>query len=176
MPEEEPLTTEDWIKKLSRQADENRLYRYKLYKQVDLEKKDRILDVGCGTGAVTLDIARLTKGEVVGIDIDVDKLMEMCTWYDAENEDVKSAYKLPHHRASDLKAVWRGVAAAMGALLGARGGVDIPDGDFRNLPLDPGTGNVILETTCGAAACATGPHTVNLATSSTVQRLAVSCP
>lgn len=40
--------------------------------------------------------------------------------------DVKSAYKLPHHDAS-LKVVWAGVAAAMAAFLGARGGVNIPD-------------------------------------------------
>ena len=34
----------------------------------------KILDVGCGTGAVTRDIARLTKGKVLGIDIDKKKL------------------------------------------------------------------------------------------------------
>lgn len=63
---------------------------------------------------------------------DVDDLMAMCTWYDSENEDVKSSYKLPHHNASDgYPVVWRGVAAAMGALLGARGGVAIPDSDRR---------------------------------------------
>lgn len=39
--------------------------------------------------------------------------------------------KLPHHRPSDGRVVWRGVAAAMAALLGARGGVDIPDADRR---------------------------------------------
>lgn len=56
---------------------------------------------------------------------DVADLKLMCTWYDADSADVKSAYKLPHHRASGHAAVWRGVAAAMAALLGARGGVDI---------------------------------------------------
>jgi phage head maturation protease len=64
----------------------------------------------------------------------VEDLKLMSTWYDRENEDIKTAYKLPHHRAAGLHAaVWRGVAAAMGALLGARGGVDIPSGDRRGV-------------------------------------------
>ncbi len=65
---------------------------------------------------------------------DVDDLKLMCAWYDAENADNKGAYKLPHHKASGgHPAVWRGVSAAMGALLGARGGVDIPDSDRRGV-------------------------------------------
>ncbi|MBO8180269.1 MAG: TMF family protein [Archaeoglobus sp.] len=39
--------------------------------------------------------------------------------------------KLPHHRPGDHAVVWNGVRAAMAALLGARGGVDIPAGDKR---------------------------------------------
>lgn len=39
--------------------------------------------------------------------------------------------KLPHHRASDGWVILRGVNAAMGVLLGARGGVDVPDADRR---------------------------------------------
>jgi hypothetical protein len=63
----------------------------------------------------------------------VETLRDICAWYDGENPDLKGSYKLPHHRGSDKKAVWRGVAAAMGALLGARGGVDIPAGDKRGV-------------------------------------------
>lgn len=37
--------------------------------------------------------------------------------------------KLPHHRASDAAVVLRGVNAALAALNGARGGVDIPSDD-----------------------------------------------
>lgn len=63
---------------------------------------------------------------------EVEDLRAMCAWVDPENADNKGGYKLPHHRAQGEHAVvWRGVAAAMAALLGGRGGVDIPDGDRR---------------------------------------------
>jgi len=60
-------------------------------------------------------------------------------WYDDKTDDdhsppwKKGAYKLPHHKEIDgeILCVWRGVAAAMGALLGARGGVNIPDNEKR---------------------------------------------
>ena len=64
---------------------------------------------------------------------DVSDLKIMCAWYDSENPDIKTSYKLPHHRAKDHYVVWRGVAAAMGALLGARGGVNIPEKDKRGV-------------------------------------------
>jgi len=64
---------------------------------------------------------------------DVEDLRVMCTWYDEDNPDVKRSYKLPHHLQSNYHVVWRGVAAAMAALLGARGGVNIPDSDRRGV-------------------------------------------
>ena len=64
----------------------------------------------------------------------VEVLRIICTWFDSENSDVKSAYKLPHHKAEGQHAaVFRGVAAAMGALLGARGGVTIPSSDRQGV-------------------------------------------
>jgi hypothetical protein len=57
------------------------------------------------------------------------QLRRMHAWVDPEGDpENKGSYKLPHHRASG-EVVWRGVAAAMAALLGARGGVAIPAGD-----------------------------------------------
>jgi len=63
---------------------------------------------------------------------DVDQLKRACAWFDSENPDVKGSYKLGHHRP-DGTVVWRGVSAAMAALMGARGGVDIPAEDKRGV-------------------------------------------
>lgn len=64
----------------------------------------------------------------------IDDLKIMSAWVDQDNEENKGAYKLPHHVAGgEHSLIWRGVTAAMGALLGARGGVDIPDADKRGV-------------------------------------------
>lgn len=60
------------------------------------------------------------------------------TWFDdseGNTPENKGAYKLPHHKyvGDVVKTVWRGVAAAMAALKGARGGVDIPSADRRGV-------------------------------------------
>ena len=67
--------------------------------------------------------------------IDWGKYRQAFAWYDPEHADDFSGYKLPHHDVIDgrLVVVWRGVAAAMAALMGARGGVDIPAEDRRGV-------------------------------------------
>jgi HK97 family phage prohead protease len=64
--------------------------------------------------------------------IDWSKYRQGFAWYDDENKELLSSYKLPHHYVKDGKLVtcWRGVVAAMASLFGARGGVDIPDEDW----------------------------------------------
>ena len=66
-------------------------------------------------------------------DAEPEDLKKICTWYDTEKPELKGSYKLPHHTLSGYKTVWRGVAAAMAALMGARGGVDIPDSDRQGV-------------------------------------------
>jgi hypothetical protein len=53
-------------------------------------------------------------------------------WYDADNKDEFGAYKLLIADIVDgrLKAVPRGVMAAGNVMQGARGGVDLPEGDI----------------------------------------------
>ena len=66
----------------------------------------------------------------------VSDLMTMCAWHEdkPEGDLVKEDFKLPHHRAEGEHAVvWRGVVAAMAALMGARGGVDVPEEDRRGI-------------------------------------------
>lgn len=58
----------DFIKKLELQAIETAEERIPLYLKVGVKDAKLILDVGCGSGVVTRDIARLTKGKVIAID------------------------------------------------------------------------------------------------------------
>lgn len=58
----------DFIKKLELQALETAEERLPLYLRVGMTSANKVLDVGCGSGVVTRDIARLTKGIVVAID------------------------------------------------------------------------------------------------------------
>lgn len=58
----------DFIKKLELQALETAEERIPLYLEVGVKDAEITLDVGCGSGFVTRDIAHLTKGKVVGID------------------------------------------------------------------------------------------------------------
>ena len=67
-------SAEEWKRKLKQQAEDSREYRHRLYNKVGLKDARKILDVGCGTGVITLDIAENTTGEVTGIDIDENKL------------------------------------------------------------------------------------------------------
>ena len=45
-------------------------YTRKAFRMLPQMDKPRILDIGCGSGVPTLELARLSQGEVIGIDID----------------------------------------------------------------------------------------------------------
>jgi len=51
-------------------------YTRKAFRMLPQMDRPRILDIGCGSGIPTLELARLSQGEVVGIDIDQPALDE----------------------------------------------------------------------------------------------------
>ena len=46
------------------------IYTRKAFRILPQLDKPRILDIGCGSGVPTMELARLTGGEITGIDID----------------------------------------------------------------------------------------------------------
>lgn len=59
---------------LPREGPGRNKYTRKAFLMLPKLDKPRILDIGCGSGAPTLEIARLSQGEVTGIDINQDYL------------------------------------------------------------------------------------------------------
>lgn len=55
---------------LSDQAEQSWPLRKHLYRKAGLRLKKRILDAGCGTGGITVQIAGLTGGQVTGVEAD----------------------------------------------------------------------------------------------------------
>jgi ubiquinone/menaquinone biosynthesis C-methylase UbiE len=45
-------------------------YTRKAFEMLPKMKNPRILDIGCGTGVPTLELAKLSNGEIIGIDLD----------------------------------------------------------------------------------------------------------
>ena len=72
-----------------------------------------------------------TANEVLGDPPDWERYAMAHLWVDTANPERRASFKLPFAKMvnGELHIVFRGVAAAMGALNGARGGVDIPDSD-----------------------------------------------
>lgn len=67
--------------------------------------------------------------------VDVKKYRKGFAYQSDSNADTLGSCKLPYHYVEngELVVVWGGAKAAMGAVLGARGGVDIPDGDRKKV-------------------------------------------
>ena len=64
--------TEEAIFQLNKDRLRKRLLKYtrKAFRMLPQLDKPRILDVGCGSGFPTMELARLSQGELIGIDID----------------------------------------------------------------------------------------------------------
>lgn len=69
------LTPEEWHAWFSVQADWTRQTRMWLYRQADLDQARAVLEVGCGTGVIAKELARLSPACVVGLDLDAGMLV-----------------------------------------------------------------------------------------------------
>jgi len=49
-------------------------YTIKAFQKLPILEKPRILDIGCGSGVPTMELAGLSEGEIIGIDIDQELL------------------------------------------------------------------------------------------------------
>jgi ubiquinone/menaquinone biosynthesis C-methylase UbiE len=63
-------TLSDWHAQFQRQARWTQASRNQLYRRANLLRAERVLDVGCGTGVLTEELARRSRGAVTGLDID----------------------------------------------------------------------------------------------------------
>lgn len=73
--------------------------------------------------------------EILGDPPNWDRYRSVHCWYDSSNPEVRASYKLPVAKIynGSIHVFWRGVVAAMASLLGARGGVNIPDKDKKGV-------------------------------------------
>jgi SAM-dependent methyltransferase len=66
------MTPAQWDDQFTRQAGWTLATRTHLYRRANLLRASRVLDVGCGTGAITEELTTRTRGEVIGLDHDPD--------------------------------------------------------------------------------------------------------
>lgn len=59
-----------WHQRYLQQAEWTRSLRHHLYRRLEIARCQRILEVGCGTGAIAEDLAERTTAEVHGLDVD----------------------------------------------------------------------------------------------------------
>lgn len=69
-----PLTTQQWHARFVEQSAWTAPLRAFLFTQAHLESARHILEVGCGTGAITLDLSQSTNAEITGVDILCDRV------------------------------------------------------------------------------------------------------
>ncbi|MGD0174639.1 MAG: methyltransferase domain-containing protein [Anaerolineales bacterium] len=82
-----PLSIDDWHKRFCQQARWTESLRAHFFSRMDLGRLKRILEVGCGTGAVSASVAReLPSAMVTGVDLNIRRLEF------ARSHDPASAY------------------------------------------------------------------------------------
>jgi len=69
-----PCSREEWHAWFSVQAGWTQPTRTRLYQQAGLAQARAVLEVGCGTGVIAGELARLSSAHVMGLDVDAERL------------------------------------------------------------------------------------------------------
>ena len=155
------LTVVEWHAQFIRQAGWTRAVRNQLYRRVNLLRAERVLDVGCGTGVITEEMAARCKGQVIGVDIDAAMVEFAIRPFDGAQGRLCSGQALSDEEVWDLVAyLWLNATTperlAMGETLyakncaachGETGGGDGPGG--RYLEEQPTMDSTTVVTTHG---------------------------
>ena len=66
----------NWHARFTQQAGWTSSLRSYLYKSVDMKNASRVLEVGCGTGAILSDLPTFTEASIFGLDLEHSRLIE----------------------------------------------------------------------------------------------------
>ncbi len=68
------LSAHDWHTRYTQQAGWTRAMRHYIFRRLDLNIGKRVLELGCGTGAITTDLSGTVDADVYGLDINYNFL------------------------------------------------------------------------------------------------------
>lgn len=90
------LSVESWHERFTQQARWTRQVRQHIIHHLGLKTASRVLEVGCGTGAVTVDLAQLVNARVHGLDINFEYLQKAQMQKENIDYTCGDAYALPY--------------------------------------------------------------------------------
>jgi SAM-dependent methyltransferase len=89
------LTRQDWHNRYQQQASWTRGLRHSIFSQLNLQPGKRILEIGCGTGAITEDLAAAFHPIVHGVDYDFSFISIAKETDTASSYSCANAFALP---------------------------------------------------------------------------------
>ncbi|MRS01961.1 methyltransferase domain-containing protein, partial [bacterium] len=84
-----------WHERFCVQAEWTKSLRQYLYQQVEINEKSRILEVGCGTGAITSEMKQYSQIPTCGIDIQFERVEIAKKQDKSGNYECADVYQLP---------------------------------------------------------------------------------
>jgi ubiquinone/menaquinone biosynthesis C-methylase UbiE len=89
------LSLEEWHKRFLQQARWTESVRRFLFPQVELGRAERVLEVGCGSGAILADLTTQTDAYISGIDLKIDYLRQAINHVPDSRITCADAFNLP---------------------------------------------------------------------------------